>query len=262
MKTKINCSLILCCFAVLCAGGPLQGAEKPAGKSKARVKASRATSKSKSSVSDELLKEYETEDKEKPTNISDPWKPWNKAWFRFNDKFYFWVLKPVSTGYKYLLYPRFIRFGIENLLDNLGFPGRFLNSWFQGRALAAGEELARFLINSTLGVVGLWEPSRYWFHLEEHSEDFDQTLGVWGLGTGIYLTWPIFGPSSVRGTFGLLGDFVTNPISNSSYGYALNTINSTSLGHNNYETLLRAAVDPYVAIRDAYVQNRVEEIAR
>jgi phospholipid-binding lipoprotein MlaA len=260
MKTKTSYSLVVLCFVFACAAVSSRADVEPANKSKTR--ATSANPAGKSGVSEELLKEYgETEDTSETSLVSDPLRPWNVAWFHFNDKFYFWLVKPVSTGYRYILYPRFVRVGIKNVLDNLAFPGRFLNCALQGRPNPTGTELLRFLTNSTLGVAGVWDPATIWFHMARYDEDFDQTLGAWGLPTGVYLNWPVVGPSSVRGTFGLLGDWVLNPIVNTSYGTALSTINTTSLGLNEYETLLKAALDPYVSIRDAYFENRAKEIA-
>ena len=115
-------------------------------------------------------------------------------------------------GYKYLL-PRPLRVGIKNVFINLAFPVRFVNNMFQGKLKRTGMELSRFLVNSTVGVLGLWDPATDWFHWKRYDEDFDQTLGVWHLGKGFYLTWPLLGPSSVRGTFGAVADAALDPVS-------------------------------------------------
>lgn len=191
---------------------------------------------------------------EGPT-IADPLKYWNVVWFQFNDKLYFWLLKPVSIGYKYLL-PRPLRVGIKNVFINLAFPVRFVNNMFQGKLKRTGMELSRFLVNSTVGVLGLWDPATDWFHWKRYDEDFDQTLGVWHLGKGFYLTWPLLGPSSVRGTFGAAADAALNPATYLPGGGVLVRINDRSLGNKDYETLVENAVDPYSAVRNAYIQNR------
>ena len=227
----------------------------------ARLGAKSRAPASASDVSGDLLKKYEEESVEESETIADPLKLWNKTWFHFNDKLYFWFIKPVSTGYGFLFYPRVVRVGIRNFIVNLGFPGRFFNNALQGRPIATASELARFLLNTTLGVVGFWDPATRLFHLKTHPEDFDQTLGVWRIGMGVYLTWPFMGPSSIRGTFGLLGDWAFDPVVTTWPIVLLNWLNSTSLGENEYETLLKMALDPYTAIRTGYVQNRKKLIA-
>jgi phospholipid-binding lipoprotein MlaA len=248
-----------------CARGPSPVETKTFDSTKPAAESQGVAGKSsagESTHSDDLLKEYEADDAAGSVTVADPLRPWNVACFHFNDKFYFWLLKPVSKGYGYILYPRFVRIGIKNVLDNLGFPGRFLNSLLQARPKAASTELGRFLMNSTVGVVGLWDPASYWCHWKIYNEDFDQTLGVWGMGMGFYLSWPFVGPCSGRGTLGLASDYFLNPIMSSSAGIALSQINNTSLGLNGYEDLLTSALEPYSAIRSAYVQNRAEEITK
>lgn len=111
----------------------------------------------------------------------DPLEPMNRVFFEFNDKLYFWVLKPVNTVYTAIL-PLDVRFCIGNFFTNLAAPIRLLNNLLQGKFSDAGIVLSRFLINSTLGVAGLGDPALVDFGLEPKPEDFGQTLGIWGLG--------------------------------------------------------------------------------
>ncbi|MCX7012905.1 MAG: VacJ family lipoprotein [Candidatus Sumerlaeota bacterium] len=211
---------------------------------------------------EDLLREYEEKEaapEHKP--ISDPLRPWNTIWFHFNDKMFFWFLKPVAKGYGFLL-PRPTRVGIWNFTNNLGVLVRSLNCAFQGKCAASGKEFGRFLVDSTMGVLGFWNPSVSVFHWKEHREDFDQTLAVWHVGTGCYLTWPFLGPSSVRGTFGVILDIALDPLMYLPGVSLFEQINDESLGLNPYESVRSMAVKPYVAVRDAYVQNRQEEIAK
>ncbi|HBF33618.1 TPA: hypothetical protein DDW35_03545 [Candidatus Sumerlaeota bacterium] len=192
--------------------------------------------------------------------LADPLYYWNWCWFEFNDKFYFVLIKPLSTGWRYLIYPEFARKGVYYFIENLGFPGRFLNCGFQGRFKHSGAEFVRFLTNTTIGVAGFWDASGTLFGMKQHEADFDQTLGKWHAGQGIYLVWPLMGPSSIRGTFGAVGDSGLNPIYTSSGATVIRTMNNTSLGLNPYESLLKMALDPYTTVRNAYVQNRKQRV--
>ena len=142
--------------------------------------------------------------------INDPLQGFNRAMFTFNDKLYYWLLKPVSRGYGFVL-PKRARISVRNFFVNLDMPVRALNCLVQGRTKGFGIELARFVVNTTVGVVGLFNPASSLCKLEPQEADFDQTLGVYGMKDVFYLHWPIFGASSVRGTLGLIGDIFTRP---------------------------------------------------
>jgi len=198
--------------------------------------------------------------------ISDPLEPINRAFFVFNDKLYFWFLKPVARGYKTVA-PEPVRVGVRNFFSNLGFPIRFVNCLLQAKFTGAGYEFERFFINSTLGLAGFINIADREFGTKEFDEDFGQTLGRYGLGQGFYINWPILGPSSVLETAGSAGDYFLEPIkytdTDTRYRAAITgykTINSTSLTLGDYETLKNSALDPYVAFRDAYIQHRKSQI--
>ncbi len=209
---------------------------------------------------DALLKEYEEDAPSEERTIADPIKPWNVVWYYFNDKLYFWILKPVSKGYGFVLYPRFIRRGIRNFIINIGFPGRFFNTALQGRWKHSGSEIGRFLVNITVGGLGFWDPATHWLNMKRYDEDFDQTLGVWGMGMAFYLTWPLSGPSSVRGTLGLVADNFLDPIRSYWAVTLLERLNAMSLDIDPYPEIKKMSVDPYVAIRNGYVQSREQAI--
>ncbi|MCK5227850.1 MAG: VacJ family lipoprotein [Desulfobulbaceae bacterium] len=200
-------------------------------------------------------------------SISDPLEPVNRAFFHFNDKLYFWLLKPVAQVYGAVL-PEDIRGCIKNAFHNLMAPVRIVNNLLQGKFAASGTEMSRFLINSTAGVYGLGDPAKEEFGLETKDEDLGQTLGVYGLGGGIYICWPFLGPSNVRDTIGFVGDSFLNPTSylsggNTSSTVAINAgkqVNATSLSIGDYEDFKEAAYDPYVALRDGYEQHRNSRI--
>ena len=198
--------------------------------------------------------------------IADPWEPFNRAMFEFNDRLYFWVLKPVAQGYSFVVHQD-LRVCVSNAFDNLRAPIRFLNSLLQGNVLGALTELGRFTVNSIWGFAGMIDvAATEGMNLQRQDEDFGQTLGFYGMGHGIYIVWPFLGPASARDTVGMIGDYFAYPISYldpwevwlAVRGYE--AINQVSLKIGDYEALKAAAIDPYIAIRDAYVQYRLNKV--
>ncbi|MCF8055555.1 MAG: VacJ family lipoprotein [Desulfocapsa sp.] len=201
--------------------------------------------------------------------FNDPLEPINRFFFEFNDKLYYWFLKPVNKAYTAVL-PIELRFSFGNFVVNLSAPIRFLNNLLQGKVYDAGIVLSRFLINSTLGVYGFGDPALVDFGLEPKPEDFGQTLAVWGVGEGVYLCLPVIGPSNVRDSFGFAADAYTHPmvyfvddIWVSAGYYAGSRINLLSLNPDLYEDLKAYALDPYVSMRQVYLdsrRNRVDDL--
>ena len=131
-----------------------------------------------------------------------PLEPFNRAMYHFNDKLYFWLLKPVAQGYGKVV-PEAARVGVSNFFANLAFPIRFVNCLLQANFEGAAAELGRFTVNTLWGVGGFLDPaSSKDINLSKQDEDFGQTLGAYGLGQGFFINWPIFGPSSPRDTVG------------------------------------------------------------
>jgi len=198
---------------------------------------------------------------------SDPLEPVNRVFFHFNDKLYFWVLKPVSQGYSYFVADD-IRMCVRDFFHNILAPVRIVNNLLQGKIKNSGIETARFIINSTLGVAGFGDPAKNEFGLNARDEDLGQTLGVYGAGEGIYICWPIFGPSNIRDTVGLVGDAFLNPLTylgmaDTEAGLSAQggkMVNNTSLTIGDYEDFKEAAIDPYISLRDAYRQYRRKKI--
>jgi phospholipid-binding lipoprotein MlaA len=220
--------------------------------------------------SEDADKEDETEDTVEEVTIADPIEPFNRAMFQFNDKLYFWVLKPVAQGYNVVM-PEPARISVRNFFRNVKMPIRFVNSLFQGKFLGAGTELARFGINTTIGVAGFLDVAKDNFDLDPSDEDFGQTLGFYGMGGLMYIVWPILGSSTVRDTIGMAGDSFLNPVSYISYfspfevGLGVNAyeqINSTSLVLGSYEDLKASSLEPYIGARDAYIQYRKKQISK
>jgi len=211
-----------------------------------------------------------SEPEEPAATIADPLEPVNRAFFRFNDKLYFWVLKPVATGYKAVI-PEDGRIGIRNFFSNVKTPVRLVNFLLQAKFKGAGNETVRFVLNTTIGLAGFFDPAKKTFKIEKYDVDFGQTLGIWGMGTAFYLDLPILGPASLRDGIGYVVDLFFDPQTYLAYIYlveeivdyatwALDKVNETSLSLGEYENLKKAALDPYVAVRDAYFQYRQHKI--
>ena len=208
--------------------------------------------------------------KEEPPLVKDPLQPYNRAIFTFNDKAYHYFIKPIYTGYNSMI-PEKARVSVRNFFTNVKMPVRFFNCLFQGEFKGAGTELTRFVINSTVGIAGFFDPAKSKFHLEKHERDFGQTLAKHKMHSGVYIVWPFLGPSTVRDTVGLAGDAALNPLSWISYffltpiegfgNYAYDTVNDISIDKGQtYESITKPAIDPYIALQDAYVQNRIKKI--
>lgn len=199
--------------------------------------------------------------------ISDPLEPWNRFWFHFNDIFYIYIAKPAYKAWVYIT-PHQLRNGLSNFFSNLLFPMRFVNNILQFRFLEAGVEFGRFFINTTssLGFANVAKNKKTIVPVDPYGEDFGQTLGRWGVGHGFYVVWPFIGPSSVRDTVGRVGDCFTDPIFYV-YPWELATSSELALRFNDlgsvlplYDDLNNAAVDPYIAMREAYVNFRNAQV--
>lgn len=197
--------------------------------------------------------------------VSDPLYGFNKAIFYVNDKLYFWVLKPTARAWKAVV-PQVARESLKNFLYNLRFPQRFVSSLLQGKGEKAQAELDRFLLNSTVGIAGLLNPAKQHDSLNPAAEDLGQTFGVWGVGNGFYLVLPVLGPTTLRDGIGTVGDIFLDPIYWISREvnniwvmggfYTGEAINDVSFRIGDYEAIKAAALDPYIAVRDGYIQNR------
>ena len=199
----------------------------------------------------------EDADVESPTaSIPDPLEPLNRFFFQFNDKLYLFVLKPVSNVYKFII-PEEPRICLSNFFYNLIAPIRIVNCLLQGKVEAAGNELLRFVVNSTAGVGGLADPATY-INIPSQKEDLGQTLAVYGLDHGFYLNLPVLGPTSARDGIGRLGDSFLDPVTYmfDSDGVtisvtAVKLVNDFSV-MDEYEKVRETAIDPYIAVREAY----------
>jgi len=197
-------------------------------------------------------------------SVSDPLAPWNRAMFQFNDKLYFWLLKPVSQGYRAVV-PGLARSGFENFFNNLRTPIRFVSNVLQLKGREATIELGKFMINSTWGVLGFGNL----FASNEETTIPDTDLGLMlahhGVGSGPYVVWPILGPYTLRDTVGWIGGLALDPVTYfNSTAVSLGSrsfymINYYSFRIGDYEGIKDASIDPYLATRDAYLQYRAEK---
>jgi len=211
----------------------------------------------------------QSESEEAAETIADPLEPVNRVFFHFNDKLYFWVFKPVATGYETII-PEDGRVGVRNFFSNFTTPIRLVNCLLQARFKGAGNETVRFFINTTYGLVGFLDTAKKEFKIEKQEADFGQTLGVWGMGPAFYIHWPILGPLTLRETVGYVGDAFLDVrtylpsrflIVNVS-AWVLDKVNETSLTLGEYESFKKAALDPYIALKEAYYQYRQNKIKR
>ena len=189
----------------------------------------------------------------------DPWESWNRGVYRFNDTLDRAIVKPVTKTYVRVV-PSPIRTGVNNFFANLNTPTVMINDALQGKILAAGTDLGRFLLNSTVGIGGILDPATP-AGLAKNDEDFGQTLGHWGVHPGPFVELPILGPSDVRDAASKVVDTYTNPrqyIKSSyvSYGLYLPYLLDKRASLLSLDDTLQHVYDPYAFIRDAYLQRR------
>ena len=189
----------------------------------------------------------------------DPWESWNRGVYKVNDKLDRAVLSPVARGYVKVV-PKLIRTGIRNFFTNLNTTTVLINDALQGKFLASANDLGRFVMNSTIGIGGLFDPASA-AGLEKNDEDFGQTLGKWGVHSGPFLELPLFGPSDVRDAPARVVDAYTNPqayIHNIEIKYPLYGLYfiDTREGLLYLDDTLKNVYDTYAFIRDAYLQRR------
>lgn len=204
---------------------------------------------------------------EEEIQVSDPLEPFNRSMFWINDKLYFYLFKPVARAYR--IVPEPARASVGRAFTNLGTPVRFANATLQLKLKKAGTELGRFVINSTLGFFGLFDPAQN-MGLKKHDEDFGQTLGHYGAGTGFYLVLPVLGPTNLRDGIGQFVDGLADPITSPYYVHikpleetglkVYDRINWLSLDKDTYESIKQDALDPYLFVRDAYLQRRAAQV--
>lgn len=196
------------------------------------------------------------------TAVYDPFEGWNRQVFGFNNAIDVAVLEPTAKGYRAITNEP-IRGGVSNFLTNLNQPIVFANAVLQAKPEAALDTLGRFMINTTIGIGGIFDPATS-AGVREHQEDFGQTLGVWGFSEGPFLMLPLFGPSNVRDGIGLGAGFAMDPLNyarfdgDTEFRIARNVVGTISLRESLIEQVetLREQPEPYVALRRNYTQQR------
>ncbi len=196
----------------------------------------------------------------------DPWEKFNEKTFEFNRRLDRYVLKPVAKAYDKVM-PDRLQTMISNGFDNIKFVPRFVNSLLQTKWNGAGREMGRFLINSTVGIGGLFDIAKQEFGLEKSREDFGQTLGVWGAGPGPYLVLPLLPPLTVRDAIGFVVDGAMNPLNYvlplfwDRFGMmAGDAVNERSLNLELYQGFEETVIDMYSAVRHGYLRRREQMI--
>jgi phospholipid-binding lipoprotein MlaA len=194
----------------------------------------------------------------------DPWEKWNRKVHRFNNGIDRYVAKPLATTYVNVV-PRPVRNGVHNFFGNLGQPLTVVNSLLQGKPGEAWDALGRFLINTTVGVAGVFDVASH-DQVPNTREDFGQTLGVWGWKRSRYLELPLFGPRTVRDTFGLVGDAPLSPVQRIEddkariflQGLRLVDVRTQLM---SLDSLREGALDEYALFRDGWLQRRNYQIS-
>jgi phospholipid-binding lipoprotein MlaA len=199
-----------------------------------------------------------------PSDPRDPFEPFNRAMFTFNDTVDRAALKPVATAYKDTV-PGFVQTGVNNFFGNLSDAWSGANNLMQGKGQDGMNDLMRFAFNSTFGIVGILDIASE-AGLQKHNEDFGQTLGVWGVPSGPYLMLPLLGPSTVRDTVALPADWVADPWSHKdpvnwrNVGIGVRAVDQRATVLDASNLLEEAALDRYQFIRDGYLQRRESRV--
>lgn len=193
----------------------------------------------------------------------DPWEPFNRKVHKFNNAVDRGIARPLATAYTHVV-PRFARTGVSNFFSNLRAPVTITNQLLQGRGADAWDSLGRFLMNTTLGIGGLFDPASKAM-VPRRNEDFGQTLGAWGWRRSRYVELPFFGPRTVRDVFGLAGDIPLSPMRRIEEDKLRIGLQGLQLVDTRAQLLaiddLRdTAVDEYSLVRDAWMQRRNYQI--
>ena len=211
--------------------------------------------------------------KEQPKTVKDCFETVNRGIFAFNQVLDNVIFEPVAKGYRYIPSP--IRTGTSNTLSNLSNLITIPNNLLQGDVKIAGVNAIRFVLNTTLGILGIWDPAQVLGFEKKEKEDYGQTLGSWGIGPGCYLILPVLGPSTVRDTVGTIANFVggdpwynvtvtndTNYFKESDY-YSTRITSGVDYRAKNIESfdnLEKNSIDFYASIRSLYLQDRQQRI--
>ncbi len=220
-----------------------------------------STDRTASIQHDELLEITQSE-------YSDPLEFINRPIFTFNHYTYKYALAPLARGYKAIL-PQPVRTSVANAFDNIREPLNLINNSLSGEFSEAANNLGRFAINSTIGLLGLFDPASSWFGIDKKPQNVSQTLTKYNIGSGAYIVLPILGQSDIRGTFSIISEGLVHPINyaldtpSNNYARALDGFDDFSIQADTYMTLFESSEDPYIYFRNQYIQstNRDEMVA-
>ncbi|HXC51927.1 MAG TPA: VacJ family lipoprotein [Candidatus Limnocylindrales bacterium] len=246
-ERRIRCTAAAALFLLSAAHGAI-AAEHPAASGPSAKQAAPATSHESA-----------------PATANDPWMRMNRSIFRFNDALDRYALEPVARGYDFVT-PDLVQGWVTNFFHNLWFPVTFTNCVLQAKPHEATQTLARFIINTTAGIGGFGDPATK-LHVPAPVEDFGQTLGYWGVKPGPFVMLPLFGPSTVRDTFGRAADSATRvwPFFVSWWvstpAGVTEVINTRARYADDIEDLRESSVDFYASVRNAYLQRRAALVA-
>lgn len=225
--------------------------------------------------SEELSKSSNSE-----STTGECFEGFSRAMFSLNHGLDKVIFKPVAKGYRALPVP--IRYGTDNVISNLRSLLTFSNNILQGDFRKAGNTAGRFVINSTVGILGIWDPAAVLGFEKQGKEDFGQTLGRWGTGSGCYFVLPILGPTTVRDAAGLVGNIFLDPVyhvthnseihnglvgngnySEHNYYYYRGTgaVDFRSKNIESFDSLERNSIDLYASVKSLYLQERKKKIA-
>ncbi len=213
----------------------------------------------------EAFDEFNEFEDTQSADIYDPLSGYNRFMTGFNDHFYVLLFRPVAKGYRFIVMKP-VRQAIDRAFDNVTYPARFVNNLLQLKVKRAGIETARFFLNTTWGIAGLFDPAKNYMGMEAYPEDFGQTLGHYGAGNGFPIVLPFAGPSNLRDLIGYAPDMYMNPITyvrDVKVSFAVGVVehfNALSLYLDEYDAMRAEAIDLYILQRDVYEMRRKKMI--
>jgi phospholipid-binding lipoprotein MlaA len=261
LKKLLAAAVVMVFFSIITAEQPADASDKQPGIYVAQQ------NQESSAKDNEETEDDEQDLGDEVTQISDPFYNINGVIYFFNDNLYELIIRPAAKTYNFLT-PEVFRTVVRNFFYNLRFPIRFVNCLLQFKGTKAVQELEGFLMNTTFGVLGINDIASH-YDLKPSPEDLGQTLAFYGLGNGFYIMYPILGPSSLRDSARFIDSYFLDPVSWLRYkelgGYSWRTtvaitaydkFNDLSFQIEDIDALKKAAFEPYIAVRDAYVEYR------
>jgi phospholipid-binding lipoprotein MlaA len=271
MKELLAVAIMMAFCSIIAGGGQANAFENGLGIYLAQQN-QESPAKDDKQIEDDEDFEDDEEFEDTVTVINDPFYNINGIFYSLNDGLYELILKPAAKTYNFLT-PQVFRTVVSNFFYNLRFPIRFVNCLLQFKGQKATHELGGFLMNTTFGVLGINDIAVH-YDLKPSPEDLGQTLAFWGLGNGFYIMYPILGPSSLRDSARFIDSYFLDPVNWLQYdkfgGYSWRTtvaitaydkFNELSFQIDDIDAFKKSAFDPYVAIRNAYIEHRNKLVA-